>query len=221
MNAQDKDLPAFAEYLSALVKNSKESKPLTTEESVAILQNYGPPEEISSEEREKMIKLMKVAHKRRIEISWKMSNSGSIHSLGELLQLFSERKNISLLRLGHLLNITAEQLAAHREDRISPTKMGKERILNLAMLAGIGIQDMVAIIDRTITRMQSKTSGGTTEYFGEFADMRKMRRSHISEHASPSWEKGEAPGRAERSWQSLRTELLREAAENAHKIRQA
>ena len=65
MNGQDKNLAAFEEYLHALVKNSKESKPLTTEEIAAILQNCGQPEAISPEEREKMIKLMKVAHKRR------------------------------------------------------------------------------------------------------------------------------------------------------------
>ena len=99
------------------------------EEAAAILQNYGPPEAISLEERENLIKLMKVAHKRRIDVTWKMSNSGAIYSLGELLQLFSEWKNVRLRRLAQLLNITPEQLAAHQKDRISPAKMGMERLV--------------------------------------------------------------------------------------------
>lgn len=69
MKEQEKDLAAFEEYLFSFMNDATESKPLTTDEVVAILQSYGPPEAISSEEQEQFVGLMKEAHNRRMKIA--------------------------------------------------------------------------------------------------------------------------------------------------------
>ncbi|MGH7598741.1 MAG: hypothetical protein ACREOI_20490 [bacterium] len=65
MNEQDKDLTAFEEYLFSFMNEATPSTPLTSDEVIAILNSYGPPEEISAKERDQTVQRMKEAHARR------------------------------------------------------------------------------------------------------------------------------------------------------------
>ncbi len=58
MHEQEKDLVAFEAYLFSFMNDATKSTPLTNDEVVAILQNYGPPEEVSPEEKEHLITLL-------------------------------------------------------------------------------------------------------------------------------------------------------------------
>jgi hypothetical protein len=91
-----------------------------------------------------------------------MQNPNLIHSVGELFQLFSEWAHIPSAWLARLLNLTEEQFDAHRKDKISPEELGKERILNFAAIAGITIQDLVAIIEKTIKLLKLKPATNFT-----------------------------------------------------------
>ncbi|MDZ7288952.1 MAG: hypothetical protein ONB44_01080 [candidate division KSB1 bacterium] len=217
MSEQDKDLAAFEEYLFSFMNDATPSTPLTNEEVVAILQNYGPPEEVSSEEKEQIVKLMKEAHGRRMEIARKMQNPGLIHSLGEFLKLFCEWRHIPAAWLARLLNLTEEQFEVHRKDRLSPVELGKDRILNLAALAGIKIQDMVAIIDKTIKLLQLKPTtnfaAAYTRVYKEAteSELLKVRDDAMKELLLKLDEPNETV-QPEKSWESLRHELLQEGA---------
>jgi hypothetical protein len=220
MNEQEKDLVAFEEYLFSFMNDATKSTPLTNDEVIAILQNYGPPEEVSQEEKEHLVKLMKETHLRRMELTRKMRNPHLIRSLGELLQLFCEWKNFSQGRLARLLNLTEEQFRALQQDRVSPTELGKERILKFAALAGTSIQDLVVILDKTVALLKLKpiarfVDGRVQVYYGEamepellkvMEDVPKKLKSILDEpkEAAPQNE----------SWESLRRELLQEGMAN-------
>jgi hypothetical protein len=74
----DKELADFEAYLFSFMNDATKSTPLTNDEVVAILQNYGPPEEASPEEKEHLVTLLKEIHARRKEIARKkLGNSSS------------------------------------------------------------------------------------------------------------------------------------------------
>ena len=89
---EDKELADFETYLFSFMNDATESTPLTNDEVIAILQNYGPPEEVAQEEKEHLVKLMKETNMRRTELARKMLNPRLIRSFGELLQLFVNGK---------------------------------------------------------------------------------------------------------------------------------
>ncbi|MDZ7361610.1 MAG: hypothetical protein ONB46_12935 [candidate division KSB1 bacterium] len=59
------------------MNDATKSTPLTNDEVVAILQNYGPPEEVSQEEKEHLVKLMTETSVRWIEFARKIRNPHS------------------------------------------------------------------------------------------------------------------------------------------------
>jgi hypothetical protein len=63
----NRDLAAFEEYLFSFMTESTASTPLTNDEVIAILQNYGPPEKPSAEEKEQLVRRMKETHERLME----------------------------------------------------------------------------------------------------------------------------------------------------------
>jgi hypothetical protein len=186
---ENKDLADFETYLFSFMNDATESTPLTNDEVIAILQNYGPPEEVAQEEKEHLVKLMKETNLRRMELTRKMRNPHLIRSLGELLQLFCEWKNFSQGRLARLLNLTEEQFRALQQDRVSPTELGKERILKFAALAGTTIQDLVAILDKTVALLKLKpiakfVDGQVRVYYREVTS---ARTSLTKISATTSW----------------------------------
>jgi hypothetical protein len=216
MNEQDKDLATFEEYLFSFMNEATPSTPLTGDEVVAILNNYGPPEEVSAEERERAVQHMKEAHARRIEVASKMQNPEQIQSLGELLQLFCEWKHISPAWLARLLNMSAGHFEAHRQDSVSPEEFGKEQVLNFAALAGIGIPALLAILERTIKRLQLKAAtnwtGGQTRIYQEAIAPQglKIMESAVTGRSPKSGET-EEKAQPKAGWEVLREEILQEA----------
>ncbi len=72
MKEQDKELADFEEYLISFMNEVTPSTPLTGDEVIAILNNCGSPEKVSSEESEQAVQRMKEAHARRVEAASKM-----------------------------------------------------------------------------------------------------------------------------------------------------
>lgn len=218
MHEQEKDLVAFEEYLFSFMNDATESIPLTNDEVIAILQNYGSPEEVSQEEKEHLVKLMKETNMRRNELARKMRNPHLIRSLGELLQLFCEWKNFSQGRLARLLNLTEEQFKALQQDRVSPTELGKERILKFAALAGTSIQDLVAILDKTVALLKLKPTakfvdGQVRVYYKEAMPPELLKvMEEVPTAPKSALDNPEEITEQEKNWEALRHELLQEGA---------
>lgn len=219
MKEKDKDLAAFEEYLFSFMNDATESTALTNDEVIAILQNDGPPEKISPEEREQAVKLMKEAHERRMEVARKMQNSNLIHSLGELFQLFCEWKHTPSAWLARLLNLTEEQFEAHRKDRVSPVALGKDRILNFAALVGINIQDMVVIIEKTIKLLNLKPTtdftAGHTRVYKEASESGRLKvREDAMKELLLKLDEPKPTIHQEEHWEDFRRVLLQAGAED-------
>jgi hypothetical protein len=169
--------------------------------------------EISTEEREQAVQRMKEAYARRMEVANKMQNPDQIQSLGELLQLFCEWKHISPAWLARLLNMSAGHFEAHRQDSISPEELGKEQILNFAALAGIGIPTLLAILDRTMKRLQLQSTtdraGGHSRIYQEAIAPRglKIKESAAAERPLKSGET-EEKAQPKAGWEALREAIL-------------
>jgi len=220
MYEQENDLAAFEEYLFSFMNDATESTPLTNDEVVAILQNYGPPEEVSREEKEHIVKLMKETNMRRMELARKMRNPHLLRSLGELLQLFCEWKHFPSARLARLLNLTEKQLEALHQDRVSPVELGKERILKFAALAGTSIQDLVAILDKTVALLKPKPTakfvdGQVRVYYREAMAPEPLKvMENVPTVPKSTLDKPEEITEQEKNWEALRHELLHEGATN-------
>jgi hypothetical protein len=217
---EDKDLADFETYLFSFMNDATESTPLTNDEVIAILQNYGPPEEVSQEEKEHLVKLMKETNLRRMELTRKMRNPHLVRSLGELLQLFCEWKNFSQGRLARLLNLTEEQFRALQQDRVSPTELGKERILKFAALAGTTIQDLVAILDKTVALLKLKpiakfVDGQVRVYYREAIELEPMKvMENVAKELKSTLDVPKEATPQEENWEALRHELLQEGMAN-------
>jgi hypothetical protein len=212
----DKAVADFEAYLFSFMNDATPSSPLTNAEVIALLQNYGPPEEVAPEEKEHIVKLMQEANTRRIELARKMRNPHLIRSLGEHLQLFCEWKNFSQGRLARLLNLTEEQFKALQQDRVYPTELGKERILKFAALAGASIQDLVAILDKTVALLKLKpiakfVDGRVQVYYREAMAPEPMKvMEDVSKALKALLDKPKEAAPQEESWEALRRELLQE-----------
>jgi hypothetical protein len=217
---EDKDMADFEAYLFSFMNDATKSTPLTNDEVVAILQNYGPPEEVSQEETEHVVKLMKETNLRRVALARKMENPHLLRSLGELLQLFCEWKHFSQGRLARLLNLTEEQFRALQEDRVSPTELGKERILKFAALADTSIKDLVAILDKTVALLKLKpiakfVDGRVQVYYRETMVTEPLKiREDVPTEPKSTLEETKEITELERSWEALRLEILQEGAAN-------
>jgi len=216
----DKEVADFEAYLFSFMNDATASMPLTNDEVVAILQNYGPPEEVSQEEKEHLVKLMKETNMRRIELARKLQNPHLIRSLGELLQLFCEWKHFPSARLARLLNLTEKQLEALHQDRVSPIELGKERILKFAALAGTSIQDLVAILDKTVKLLKPKPTakfvdGQVRVYYREVMATELLKvMENVPTVPKSTLDEPEEITEQEKDWETLRHEILHEGATN-------
>jgi len=216
----DKEVADFEAYLFSFMNDATKSAPLTNDEVVAILQNYGPPEEVSQEEKEHLVKLMKETNMRRIELARKMRNPHLIRSLGELLQLFCEWKHFPAARLARLLNLTEKQLEALHQDRVSPVELGKERILKFAALAGTSIQDLVAILDKTVALLKPKPTakfvdGRVRVYYREAMAPELLKvMEDVPKELKFVLDEPQDAVQQEKNWEVLRHELLQEGMAN-------
>jgi hypothetical protein len=154
----------------------------------------------------------------RIELARKMRNPHLIRSLGELLQLFCEWKNFSQGRLARLLNLTEEQFKALQQDRVSPTELGKERILKFAALAGTSIQDLVAILDKTVALLKLKPTakfvgGQVRVYYREAIPLEPLKvMENVPAVPKSTLDEPEEITEQEKKWEALRHGLLQEGA---------
>jgi len=218
MKTRDKDLAAFEKYLFSFMSEATPSTPLTNEEVVAILQNDDSPEEPTAEEKEQIIKIMKQTHERRKYVKRKMQNFNLIHSVGELFQLFCEWQNLSSTWLARLLNLTEEQFEAYQKDKVSPIELGKERILNFAALAGVSIQEMIKLLEKTVKLLALKptvnlAAGHTRVYKeGNDSEIFVIRESAVKELLL-ALEAPKEEASSQENWEALRRELLKAEAD--------
>jgi hypothetical protein len=221
MTTQDKELAAFKEYLFSFMNEATPSTPLSGDEVMTILNNYGPPEEVSAEEREQAVQRMKEAHARRMEVANKMQNPDQIQSLGELLQLFCEWKHVPPAWLARLLNMSAEHFEAHCQERVSTDDLGKEQILNFAILAGIGIHEMVAIVERTRKRQQAKPwAAGRIKIYQEPTPPALKVMENGAKELQLKLGKNEETNQQKTGWKALREAILQEAEREASLLNQ-
>ena len=221
MNEQDKDLAAFEEYLFSFMNEATASTPLTDDEVVAILENYGPPEEISLQEKEQAFKRMSEARRRRMEVADKMQNPDQIQSLGELFKLFCEWKQIPSAWLAQLLNMSEGYFEAHLQDRVSPEELEKEQILNFAAVAGIGVQALVTIIERTLKARSTNLITGQTKIYKKAVAPQLSRIMDSPTQVQPKkMDEVSEPAHPIESWEALREAILQQAEKDAMLLNQ-
>jgi hypothetical protein len=218
MNTRDKDLAAFEEYLFSFMNDETPGMPLNNDEVVAILENYAPLEEPAAEEKEQIIKIMKAAHERRKYVKMQIQNLNRIHSVGELFHLFCEWRDVPSAWLARLLNLTEEQFEAYKKDKVSPLELGKERILNFAALAGISIQEMLGILEKTVKLSNLKPTtnlaAAHTRVYKEASasELSTVRESAMKELVL-ALDEPEEIVISKDDWKTFRQELLQESAE--------
>ena len=200
------ELRAFEQQLFSFMNEAQPRTPLTAAEVAAIFKNYGPPEDIEAEEKEHLVNLMKAAHEK------KARKIHPVDSLEGLFQLICDSKRLPAYRLAELLNLAEDEVEAYRRESLSPERLGRERLLHLAALAGITIRQMVAVIDKTITRRirKSPTSSATTgQSYQEWSGSEPLKVSD----GSPLYGKlQQSAAEQTKSWEALREALLQEAA---------
>lgn len=139
----------FERFLVSNVKREAEIVPLTDEELLEILKNFGPSEEIDFEQEEELISLMMKTHEKRITQKKKLDNPNLIRSLGELLNYFCEFYKISINKFAWSLGLTEKEFNNWFYDRRSPDSLGISRILTISAFINLSIVDMIGILDRT------------------------------------------------------------------------
>lgn len=153
-NSEDKNLSSLETYLQRLIQETKRSA-FTTDEVTRLLKSHGPLNEDTLEDEE-TISLMEQAHERREQVERKLNNKSLIRSLGELLSLFVDINTISIEGLARCLNITTDELVEHVKDRRSPEHLGIDRLLDLAALLRVSIDELVSILDKTVNLLRIK-----------------------------------------------------------------
>ncbi len=151
----DKNIDAFEKYLRQSVKEHKKTN-LSTEEVLNILKSYSPPDDLEILKDEKINQIMKDEYEKRTQLENKFNNFSLIHSLGELIQSYCDFKRISSNKLAKVLGLSDEEIDNYLKDRISPDNLKKDLLLNLMLVIGIPINDMVQIIDKTLKLFQIK-----------------------------------------------------------------
>jgi hypothetical protein len=122
--------------------------------------------------------------------------------------------------LARLLNLTEEQFRALQQDRVSPTELGKERILKFAALAGTTIQDLVAILDKTVALLKLKpiakfVDGQVRVYYREAIELEPMKvMENVAKELKSTLDVPKEATPQEENWEALRHELLQEGMAN-------
>jgi hypothetical protein len=118
------------------------------------------------------------------------------------------------------LNLTEEQFRALQQDRVSPTELGKERILKFAALAGTTIQDLVAILDKTVALLKLKpiakfVDGQVRVYYREAIELEPMKvMENVAKELKSTLDVPKEATPQEENWEALRHELLQEGMAN-------
>jgi hypothetical protein len=148
-NPQKKNLIEFEKFLTDAV-NKGDNFPLTDEEIIEILDNFGPPDHVEDFQDEEFILLMKRTHERRAVQKRKLNNPTAIRSLGELLNCFCEFYKVSTERLSSFLGLTIKEFNNILHNKITPNHIGRSRILTICEFTNLSINDMIGILDRTV-----------------------------------------------------------------------
>jgi hypothetical protein len=148
---------AFDEYLRQLVKTS-ESRPFTTEEIWQILHRHGMPKDLSKYRDEKRIEIMKEIHTQQLaQAEAHFRNPEQIHSLGELFESTLIIKNIFISKLAQELEMTAEEIEDHIENRLPRRPLRENQMQKLAELTGFALEEIRRIAGETAKAAEVKT----------------------------------------------------------------
>ncbi|MCI0696898.1 hypothetical protein L0337_33445 [candidate division KSB1 bacterium] len=150
------DLKAFEEYLRHLFETSP-YQPFTTEEIELILQSYGTPKDLKKYRNEKLVSLMKETHAQQLaQAEAYFRNPAQMHSLGELFDSTLIFKNMFISQLAQELEMTAEEIEEHIENRPPTESLREDQMQKLAKLTGIEINEIRRIASETTKTAETK-----------------------------------------------------------------
>ncbi len=144
----NQNLDDFEKYLLQSVKE-RPKIPFSTEEVLQILESYNPPDGLEELRDGTVVQVMKEEYSTRAHQEQKLKNLSLIHSLGELIQTYYAHKNISPIRLAQVVGLSKEDFENYKKDEIAPELFKKQSLLNLMLLIGIPINEMIQILEKT------------------------------------------------------------------------
>jgi len=148
---------AFEEHLLHLVKTSPK-RPFTSEEVIQILTRYGEPPDWAKQPDEKLIARINEAQTQRLaKAETNFRNPAQMQSLGELLDSTLTIKNMFISQLAQELEMTAEEIEDHIENRRPTRSLREEQMQKLAALTGIAIEEIRRIAGETAKTAETKT----------------------------------------------------------------
>jgi len=148
---------AFEEHLRHLVKTSP-PRTFTSEEVMQILTRYDEPPDWAKQTDEKLIaRINEAATQRLAKAETNFRNPAQMHSLDELLDSTLTIKNMFISQLAQDLEMAAEEIENHIENRQPPRSLREDQMQKLAALTGIAIEEIRRIADETAETAETKT----------------------------------------------------------------
>jgi len=155
--SNNQDIKAFEEYLRHLYKTS-EPQPFTTEEIELLLKSCVKPKDLAKYRNDKLVDLMTEAHRQKLTRAEAcFRDSSKVHSLGELLNSILVIKRIFISQLAQELEMTAEEIETHIENRLPRRSWREDQMQKLAALTGVAIEEIRRIAGETGKTAETKT----------------------------------------------------------------
>jgi len=151
------DLEDFEKYLRHLVQTS-EPQPFTTEEIELILKSCVKPKDLAKYRNDKLAALMEETYaQQHAQAEANFRNPAQIHSLGELLDSTLIIKTMFISQLAQDLEMAAEEIEDHIENRQPTQSLREDQMQKLAELTGIAIEEIRRIAGETTKTVETKT----------------------------------------------------------------
>jgi len=170
------DLEDFEKYLRHLVQTS-EPQPFTTEEIELILKSCVKPKDLAKYRDDSLAALMEEAYAQQLaQAEANFRNPSQMHSLGEFFDSTLIIKNIFISQLAQDLEMTAEEIEDHIENRRATRSLREDQMQKLAALTGIAIEEIRRIAGETAETAEMKTRAAVESTTGPAP--RKPRRPY-------------------------------------------
>jgi len=143
------DLEDFEKCLRHLVQTS-EPQPFTTEEIELILKSCVKSKDLAKYRNDKLAALMEKTYaQQHAQAEANFRNPAQMHSMGELLDSTLIIKKTFISQLAQDLEMTAEEIENHIENRLPTRSLREDQMQKLAALTGIAIEEIRRITGET------------------------------------------------------------------------